>query len=109
MNKPKLSQRRIFAAFAVSILADAIQFPATAAAATGIFAVPSEVADVFVDCVMAVITSALLGFHWLLLPTMMIEAIPGLDMLPTWTGCVALVVRQRLKEPPQPASPIIDV
>jgi hypothetical protein len=112
MNKPKISQRRIFAAFAVAILADAIQFPATAAAASGIFAVPSEAADLFVDCVVAVITSALLGFHWLLLPTMMIEAIPGLDMLPTWTGCVALVVRQRLKEPqsqPQPASPIIDI
>jgi hypothetical protein len=112
MNRPKLSQRRIFAAFAVAILADAIQFPATAAAATGIFAVPSEATDCLVDCVVAVITTALLGFHWMLLPTMLIEAVPGLDLLPTWTGCVALVVRLRLKSPqgqPQPASPIIDI
>ena len=110
MNKPKLSQRRIIAAFAVAIMADAIQFPATAAAVTGVFAVPSEAADFFLDCVVAVITSALLGFHWMLLPTMLVEAIPGLDLLPTWTGCVALVVRQRLKAPePEPKSPIIDV
>ena len=108
MEKPKLSQRRIFCAFAVAILADAIQFPATAAAVTGIFAIPSETMDLILDCVVMVITSFLIGFHWMLLPTTFIEAIPGLDLLPTWTACVALVVRQRSKEQLR-TPPIIDV
>jgi hypothetical protein len=40
----------------------------------------------------------LLGFHWTFLPSFCIEVIPGLDMLPTWVGCVFFVVRQRKKE-----------
>lgn len=108
MEKPKLSQRRIICAFAVAIMADAIQFPATAATVTGVFAIPSETLDVLLDCVVMVITSLLIGFHWMLLPTVFIEAIPGLDLLPTWTACVALVVRQRSKEHLR-TPPIIDV
>jgi hypothetical protein len=108
MEKPKLSQQRILAAFAIAIMADAIQIPMTAATATGIFAAPGELTDFMMDCVVMVATSALLGFHWLLLPTMFIEVIPGLDMLPTWTACVALVVRERRKEQPGKAT-VIDI
>lgn len=33
----------------------------------------------------------LLGFHWAFLPTLAVEAIPGLDLAPTWTAAVLLV------------------
>lgn len=45
---------------------------------------------------MALISSAI-GFHMLLLPTFVIEFIPGPDMLPTWTACTAAVVMLRRK------------
>jgi predicted benzoate:H+ symporter BenE len=88
----------MIAAYAIALLADAIQFPFSAATATGIFALPAEMTDLLVDGLAMLATSAILGFHWLLLPTVLIEAVPGLDLLPTWTGCVALVIRERRKE-----------
>jgi hypothetical protein len=50
----------------------------------------------------------------LLLPSFVLEFIPLADMLPTWTGCVALVVALRKREqvgtsPPLPPGPVIDV
>jgi len=45
-----------------------------------------------------ILTSWLLGFHLLLIPTFLFELIPIVDMLPTWTGCVALLVSLRKKE-----------
>jgi hypothetical protein len=33
----------------------------------------------------------LLGFHWVLLPTLAAEALPALDLAPTWTAAVLLV------------------
>ena len=58
--------------------------------------------------------SRLLGFHALLLPTFVLEFVPFTDMLPTWTGCVALVIRARRRqglvsdEEPD-STPVIDV
>ena len=109
MNKPKLSRRRMFLAFAIAIVADALQFPITAATATGIFALPGEAADFALDCFVMILTSWLLGFHWVLLPSLIAELVPGLDLLPTWTGCVAFVVWQRQKEQKPQAPAIVDV
>jgi hypothetical protein len=50
------------------------------------------------------VVSALIGFHPLLLPTFLIEFVPVADLLPTWTGCVALVVAMRRKQAPLPAT-----
>jgi hypothetical protein len=57
----------------------------------------------------------LIGFHPLLLPTFVLEVVPIADLLPLWTGCVALVLRFaeaadpfRTPGPPAPG-PIIDV
>ena len=79
--------------------------------ATGVFTIPGELADFLVDGVVMVATTMLLGFHWVLLPTLFVEVIPGLDLLPTWTACVAYVLWRRKKEQtqPQPLSPVIDV
>ena len=102
-TKPKITRKRIILAFAVALFADAIQIPITAATGTGILAVPGEMTDFVVDCFVMLITSLLLGFHWLLLPSLFVEVVPGLDLLPTWTGCVACVVALRKRERSQPA------
>ena len=71
-------------------------------------------ADEVLDVLAMIVTSRLLGFHPLLLPTFVLEFLPITDLLPTWTGCVALVValrkRQQALEPEPPVrGPVIDV
>ena len=97
MDKPPLKRSRIILAFAIAAIPDIIQFPITVGEATGVFSIPGELADFLVDGVVMVATTMLLGFHWMLLPTLFVEVIPGLDLLPTWTACVAYVVWQRRK------------
>ena len=82
-----LTQNRVRLAYAVAIAADVLQF------ALGPFGWPF--ADELLDVVAAAATWRLLGFHPLLLPTFVLEAVPIADLLPTWTGCVALVVSMR--------------
>jgi hypothetical protein len=43
----------------------------------------------------------LLGWHWAFLPTLMIEALPGADLFPTWTAAVFFATRQ-LHHPGEP-------
>jgi hypothetical protein len=72
-------------------------------------------ADEILDVIAAAAMWRLLGFHPLLLPTFAIEFLPIADVLPLWTGCVAVVVasrrRQQSAAEPRPPSngPIIDV
>lgn len=63
---------------------------ATAMAADVMFALitPAEGLEVVCDVVVAVILCLSLGFSWVLLPTLLIEAIPGLDVFPCWTLAV---------------------
>jgi hypothetical protein len=93
----QLSKARITAAFVVAVLTDLAQLPVNAAMLTGALAVPMEAVDVCLDGAAFVITTALLGFHWVLLPTLAIEAFPLAAGLPSWTGCVFFVVAQRKK------------
>jgi hypothetical protein len=72
------------------------------------------IADEALDVVAAFAISRVLGFHPLLLPTFVVEFLPVVDMLPTWTACTALVIamrkRQQIASPPPPSNgPIIDV
>ena len=85
-----MTQNRVRLAYAVAIATDALQF------ALGPFGWPF--ADEILDIITAAITWKLLGFHPLLLPTFILEAVPVADLLPTWTGCVALVVSMRRKQ-----------
>ena len=87
------------AAFVIALTADAIQFPLTAGMLFGATAPLLEGADVVIDVIIMVLTTCLLGFHWALLPSFLLEAIPGLDLAPTWTGCVAFVVWRRRRQP----------
>ena len=85
-----LTQNRVRLAYAVAIATDLLQV------ALGPFGWPFF--DEVLDVVAAASTWCLLGFHPLLLPTFILEAVPVADLLPTWTGCVALVVALRRKQ-----------
>ena len=95
MRTSKLTRGKLIPAFAIAILADLLQFPITAATATGWLAIPGETADMVIDFVTMLALSALLGFHWVLLPTFLVELVPGVDLIPTWTGSVAFIIWQR--------------
>jgi hypothetical protein len=105
-GRGKLTSLRVSLAFAVSIVADLVQLPINAAAFTGILALPGEGVDLVVDLVAGAVISALLGFHWALVPTFFAELIPGLDLAPTWTACVAYVVWQRRLEEKANSTPV---
>jgi hypothetical protein len=68
-----------------------------------------------IDVIAMALTMLTIGFHLLLLPTFVIEFIPGVDMLPTWTACVIAVIALRKRgqsdAPPMPgnSTPVIDV
>jgi hypothetical protein len=72
-------------------------------------------ADELLDLAAMTLTWRLIGFHPLLLPTFALEFLPVADMLPTWTGCVAIVVTIRKRQqhasvpPDLPPGPVIDV
>ena len=57
----------------------------------------------FLDVVAMVLSTLALGFHLLLLPTFVLEFIPLVDMIPTWTGCVVAVIALRKRSAATPA------
>ncbi|HTA95005.1 MAG TPA: hypothetical protein VK769_02670, partial [Verrucomicrobiae bacterium] len=71
-------------AIAIATIADALQF----------FLGPLGwvFGDQAIDCFAMVLISWLIGFHWLLLPTFVLELVPLADDLPTWTACVVAVI-----------------
>ncbi len=106
LEMPALTRGRVRAAYAVAIATDLLQL------ALGPFG--WAFADEALDIVAAIAISRAIGFHVLLLPTFALEFLPLTDMLPTWTGAVALVVglrrRQNVARRDAPASgTIIDV
>ncbi len=63
--------------------------------------------DDVIDVIAMGLTTWLLGFHILLLPTFVVKLFPLGDMLPTWTGCVIAVIALRKKA--EKAEHVIDV
>lgn len=98
--RPVLNRKRIAFALIVAGLTDALQV------ALGPFGL--LVVDQGLDIIATLVISAAIGFHPLLLPTFVIEFIPGPDLLPTWTGCTAAVILLRNREAKQ-TPPVIDV
>ena len=99
-----LTRARVRSAYAVAVAADILQL------ALGPFG--WAFTDEIIDVAAGAAITALIGFHPLLLPTFVLEFVPVADLLPTWTGCVALVMMLRRRdEGPPPAAPgdIIDV
>jgi hypothetical protein len=87
---PRVTRTDVRMAYAVAVTIDVAQF------AFGPFGWAGF--DELLDAVGMVVVSKLIGFHPLLLPTFLLEFVPLTDMLPTWTGCVALVVRSRKRD-----------
>jgi hypothetical protein len=59
--------------------------------------------DQLIDVAGMLLVSWLIGFHWLLLPTFVLELVPVANEFPTWTACVVAVIalhRHRDKTPP---------
>jgi predicted membrane protein len=83
----KLTWTRIIFALAVAVIADGLQF--------SLGPLGWMPLDQIIDLVAFVLTAWAIGFHWLLLPTFVVELIPGVDMLPTWTACVLAVIALR--------------
>jgi hypothetical protein len=83
---------RITFAFIIAGIADVLQLPLNLAFASGLLAVPAEIAIIIVDVIAFTATTFLLGFHWLLIPSALVEFFPGIDLLPTWLACVSAVV-----------------
>lgn len=77
-------------AWAVAIIADTLQIVALPLFAEG----GLSPMDDALDLVVAVVLTRLLGWHWAFLPTLMVELVPGLDLVPTWTMAVFFVTRQ---------------
>jgi hypothetical protein len=84
-----LTPSHVRTARAVAVAADLLQvvllpafFPA---------AVPPG--NTLIDLAVAVILVRLLGWHWALLPAFVAEAVPMLDLAPTWTAAVFLATR----------------
>jgi hypothetical protein len=103
---PILTRERVRLAYGIAVTTDVLQL------LLGPFG--WAFADELLDVTAMILTWRLIGFHPLLLPTFALEFLPVADMLPTWTGCVAIVVairkRQQARMPPPPGpGPVIDV
>lgn len=96
---PRLTRGRIIVALAVGVVADFLQ----------VVLLPLEWMFIqqIVDVVAMGLTMWLLGFHPLLLPTFVMEFIPLVDMLPTWTGCIIAVIALRKRAQRGSVPPII--
>jgi hypothetical protein len=103
-EQPALTPGRVRLAYVVAIATDLLQL------LLGPFG--WAFADEALDVAAMILISRALGFHVMLLPTFALEFLPFTDMLPTWTGCVAVVValrrRQELAMSPAPG-PVIDI
>jgi hypothetical protein len=105
---PALTRARMISALAVAVAADGLQLALGPLGWAGI--------DQVVDLVAMIVVSRIIGFHILLLPTFVVELVPLVEDLPTWTACTAGVIALRKREqnqsPPPPAppdKPVIDI
>ena len=87
---PALSRTRMVLALAIAVAADGLQLLLGPLG----WAFPDQA----IDCVAMVLISWVVGFHILLLPTFVIELMPVLEDLPTWTACTAAVIALRKRE-----------
>lgn len=99
LRPPQITRPRVWLALALAAAADGLQLLLNAVGWFG----PDQV----IDGVAMILISRVIGFHILLLPTFVLELIPLIDDLPTWTACTAAVIALRKHEQNQnrPSSP----
>lgn len=81
-------------AWFIAMAADALQIAAFPVFAEGGVSPFDGVLDVLV----AFLLVRLVGWHWAFLPSLVTEALPGVDLFPTWTAAMLFVSRERLKD-----------
>lgn len=94
-----MTRTRMLLALGVAIAADGLQLLLGPLG----WALPDQV----IDLITMILAMKILGFHILLLPTFVIELVPVVEDLPTWTACVIAVIalrKRRLAVPPKPPS-----
>ncbi len=100
------SRGRVLAARIIAVAADGVQLglmPLFAGGATTGF-------DAVLDVAVGIVMIALVGWHWAFLPAFALEALPGVDLAPTWTIAVLLATRKKAQAssagelPPNPES-----
>ncbi len=114
MRRPEMREgvtpAEVRAARIIAAVADLLQIVLLPAFFPGSLSPAADVIDVAVALVML----RLLGWHWAFLPTFLVELVPLVDLVPTWTAAVFLVTRgiggaaappQVSVEPPIPITP----
>ena len=76
-----LSKKRLALAFAIAGISDTVS----------LFDVPFPPLQLAVDLATAALLFAVLGWRWLLLPGLVMEAIPGVAVVPFWVLVVSAV------------------
>ncbi len=83
------SRKAIWTARAIAVAADLFQW-GLSMVLPGVGLAMADVVDVLVAITMV----WLLGWHWAFLPTVVAEAIPVVNLVPSWTAAVLLVTRK---------------
>jgi hypothetical protein len=86
----KFSRNRLAVAFVIAAISDVL----------GIFATPAPPIGWAVDIGTALLLFVVLGWQWLLLPGLALEAIPGMGVFPFWllvVGAITVVGTPRPK------------
>jgi hypothetical protein len=78
------SRSRIRAARVLAVAADALQIFLFPLFGEGFASPVNDLLDMGV----ALALVQLVGFHWVFLPSIVAESVPGLDLAPTWTAAV---------------------
>jgi ABC-type xylose transport system permease subunit len=89
---------RVRAARAVAIAADAVQLFVFPAFVGGWVSPVNDAVDLLVGAILV----ALVGWHWAFLPSFIVELLPGVDLIPTWTAATWLATRARASSSPVP-------
>jgi len=92
LPRPRFSRKRLALAFTLAALADGLS----------VFLTLTPPVQWAVDLVTAILLFMVLGWQWILLPGLIMEAIPGLYVFPFWVlvvGAVAMwgTARPKLK------------
>jgi hypothetical protein len=77
----RISKKRLLLAFVLAGLADAVCF----------FATPVLPVVWAVDLATAILLFVVLGWNWFLLPGLVLEAIPGIGVIPIWLLVVGVI------------------
>ena len=91
-HDPKL-RRRLRFALVSAVLIDCIQISLFPLFSPGFLSVANDL----LDCFAFLFFWRLIGWHWALLPGLVFEFLPFVDLAPTWTLAVCIAVRSQTK------------